>query len=112
MSVLILSDDAISRLASFAAYHELTGGLSPVTFAAYLRDENVKAFEERYGVGEAGSGAPLAFDWMPAADPLQVVADAESLIYNVEPHGDLGETIGSIIRCALGLIGQTEQHAP
>lgn len=104
MSVMIISDATINRLASFAVYHALAGGRSAPMFASYLKRQNVAAYEKRYGDGHPTAEGEVAFDWTPMVDPVQIVADAESFIYNVEPVGELENTIHSIHQFASKMI--------
>ena len=87
MSVLILDDAALMRIASFAAAHRLLGDRSAEAFANDLRARNIEAFEARYGANSEVF-EPLQFDEVHDLDPLQLASDVASYIYNVQPDPD------------------------
>ena len=84
MSLRIISDLTINRLASFAATTDgaLPQGLTPASFALALRFANVAAFKLRYPQSAAHELNQYSFDWLPLVPPHSVLSALEDYLYN------------------------------
>lgn len=83
MSVRIISDVTINRLASFGATVDgaLPQGLSPSSFAMALRSANDAAFKRRYPQNPERQDS-FSFDWLPLVPPHAVLIALEEYLYN------------------------------
>lgn len=84
MSLRIISDLTINRLASFAATTDgaLAQGLTPASFALALRSANEAAFKLRYPRSAQHELDQYCFDWLPSVPPHSVLSALEDYLYN------------------------------
>jgi hypothetical protein len=84
LSVRIISNITISRLASFAATADdiLSPGLTPASFAMALRSANEAACKLRYPQSAEHELDPFSFNWLPLVPPHTVLSALEDYLYN------------------------------